>query len=421
MNEKYSILKPDIFDRFFCKGGECNYSCCGGWRIDFSHEEYKNLIGKRKLGKNIECYFHDKEGDERYKSISLNSQGNCPLLDSEGLCSVQKKYGAEYLSNTCRIYPRLISQYNNIFELSLSTGCEKVLELLLENENGIVVKDESIPINKVSNYKKILCNVINKDDIEKRPILNYWFDIKVLGLGILMERSYSIEERLLLLGIAMSRIDELENSQRIIEIPNYVNSFLDNISDGSLKEQLNSFYKNEDLKVATAAFNTAILFYNKDNENGIINEIFENLSIPKIEPQIIQCEDKSTYYDFKTDISYNKQAYNDCIEKYNSFMLNKEYFLENYMVLSYITLQIPFKPITHSLFENYKGFIIMFVILIFCMIGYINESKSIEDMIKLISIISRNLSHNDASIDNINGILKSVHIDTIAHMAILLL
>ena len=425
MSEKYSILKPDIFDEFTCKCGECRYTCCGDWRIDFSNEEYEKIIRKRKFGKDVESYFKDKENSKNEKTINLDKNGKCPFLDEQGLCGIQKKYGFDYLSETCKFYPRLLSKFKNIFEASLSTGCEKVLELLFEKKEGISLIEENIPVNKVYNYGKLLCNFTEENDIMQRPILKYWFDIKVLGLGVLMERSYTIEERLLLLGIAMKRIDELEKNDRVIEIPDYVNSFLENINGGSLKEDLNSFSKNEGLKVATAAFNIGILFYKKEKESIIIDEIFRNLGIAKFEPEIINTKDKygneSTYYDFKTDIKYNNEAYIKCANNYDKYMSDKLYFFENYMVLNYIALQTPFKPAGNSIFENYKGFIMIFIILKFCIVGYMNDKKSFDEIVNLIAVVSRNLSHNDASINNINGILKSINIDSIAHMAVLLL
>ena len=41
--KKALVFKPEYYDSFSCKGSNCRQTCCGGWAITLSKEEYRKI------------------------------------------------------------------------------------------------------------------------------------------------------------------------------------------------------------------------------------------------------------------------------------------------------------------------------------------------------------------------------------------
>ena len=107
------IRQPAFYKDFHCTGGDCLNSCCIGWNIGWTEEEYTKLKSAKvsdELEKVINSSFKEQSNEafkKKFKyQISLGEGGKCPFLNNDGLCMIQKELGTEYLSHTCRIYPR---------------------------------------------------------------------------------------------------------------------------------------------------------------------------------------------------------------------------------------------------------------------------------------------------------------------------
>ena len=139
MHDEPLWLEPDYFEDFRCKCGECRSCCCDGWDIAVSQEEYFRLIGMEcsdELHHRLECAFRvpEKPAPERFRLISSNWLGECPMRDSDGLCMLQKECGEEALPEVCRVYPRSLRCENGQNQACCSSSCEAVIEILMEEE-----------------------------------------------------------------------------------------------------------------------------------------------------------------------------------------------------------------------------------------------------------------------------------------------
>ena len=139
---KRLYVAPDYFDRFACKCGACRNSCCEGWGISVSLEEYFRLIGmdcSPELHRRLESAFHTapSPSPERYALISPNWLGRCPLHGEDGLCMLQKECGEEALPAVCRAFPRSLRAGARGGTWVCSAACEAVTELLMEEEGPL--------------------------------------------------------------------------------------------------------------------------------------------------------------------------------------------------------------------------------------------------------------------------------------------
>ena len=60
----------------------------------------------------------------------------CPLMELNGLCSIQKRLGADLMPEICRRFPRDIRNYGPFAEMHLDPACTRVSEMILENHRA---------------------------------------------------------------------------------------------------------------------------------------------------------------------------------------------------------------------------------------------------------------------------------------------
>lgn len=188
------IKVPDYYKDFSCKCGECRHSCCDGWGITVSDEEYFKLIGldcSAELRRRLDCAFSLlSSGDAaRYAQIKRNWLGRCPLQREDGLCALQKECGEDALPKICRLYPRNIV-YCTMGEGACSNSCEETVELLMKKKDGLFAIDAESP------YAQVIETADSQKLIQSRA-----FDV-------MRDRSLSLVKRIAYLGKVLPEIPE---------------------------------------------------------------------------------------------------------------------------------------------------------------------------------------------------------------------
>lgn len=112
-----------------CIADSCPMCCCKYFRISFfkweeklfdTKPEWKDFDGN---GSSIREYLgHDAEG----WFCKDSSKGACTFWGSDGLCEVQKKFGAGAMPSVCRTYPRVVTGYPDRMEYALDACCPVV-------------------------------------------------------------------------------------------------------------------------------------------------------------------------------------------------------------------------------------------------------------------------------------------------------
>ena len=122
------------YNGFKCIAGQCKATCCSGWKIVVDGDAYdrfenlKNKILRDDILSNI-VY---KDGICSFKNMA---NGDCAMLDNDGLCRIQRNSDEEMLCNTCRKYPRLSFKSDDNMLLSMAASCPVVIEWLCEHDN----------------------------------------------------------------------------------------------------------------------------------------------------------------------------------------------------------------------------------------------------------------------------------------------
>ncbi|NCB93187.1 MAG: YkgJ family cysteine cluster protein [Clostridia bacterium] len=126
------ITVPHYYKRFHCVAGECEDTCCAGWKImidDKSLERYRGYPGD--FGNRLRNSVDMKESSfKQYDS-------RCAFLSDEGLCDIYSEAGPQMLCATCRNYPRHIEEFEGLREISLSLSCIEAAKIVLGCEEKV--------------------------------------------------------------------------------------------------------------------------------------------------------------------------------------------------------------------------------------------------------------------------------------------
>lgn len=164
-------MAPAYFPKFRCKCGDCRTVCCSGWRITVSEAEYFRMLGlccsdALRTKMDITLRVSDSPSPEEYAYIVPSQNGNCHLLDENGLCMLHAECGEAFQPAVCRLYPRSIKP-GDITEAVCSGSCEKTVEILMDSPRPlpfITVEKETVsaipphpPADPVRTERRLRC------------------------------------------------------------------------------------------------------------------------------------------------------------------------------------------------------------------------------------------------------------------------
>lgn len=413
---KNIVLQPSFYSKFECIGSKCKFNCCTHmWRINFKKEEFRNIKRKIKTEEFREKFkdaFEMPKGEDNYL-VKFDERGDCRFLDEDGLCSVYKEVGPENMSLTCKIFPRFCTYYIDRYECFLSIGCEEVIRLLLKEKEGIsleVIEREVEDFEKQSSERI----VINKHKIKDNTV-HYWNDLKILLLGVLQNREYTFGERMVVLGLAMRKVHEMQENNLFHKVPEYIENFILEFYDTNNKQNYSKAFQNINRDGYIRALNTLnfcglgqVKNFNQFDEKIAkriqiqSNAVMENLKITKL------------------DVKFSTEKYQQAIKDFEEFLKGREWWIENVMIEGFLAIKMPFF-VDGSIWGNYCAMALLYSAMLFMWTCLLEKDSTEEDFALYTSIIARELFHNQTYINVLKNHLKEMESDSLAHMAMLVL
>lgn len=127
-------IVPEYYADFRCKCGKCRASCCEGWSVTVSMNEYFRLLGMDcppEIRRRLDAALHisPSPSPEHYAEIGKDWTGRCYMHRGDGLCALQAECGEDALPEICRMYPRSV-RGGNASKMSCANSCEAVVETL---------------------------------------------------------------------------------------------------------------------------------------------------------------------------------------------------------------------------------------------------------------------------------------------------
>jgi lysine-N-methylase len=140
--------------------------------------------------------------NDNYAKITLSGPA-CPFL-AEGLCSIQKKLGEEYLSMMCSAYPRVMNVVDDVLQRSLDLSCPEAARIVLLDPNPMQFDEEEGPPH---DQRLGHLSVLRTSNGQSDKPYQYFREIRGFVIWLLQYRAYSLWKRLVILG---SLCDQLQ-------------------------------------------------------------------------------------------------------------------------------------------------------------------------------------------------------------------
>lgn len=222
MSDNTIILQPKYVADFQCDGSKCDAKCCRNlWLIDIDRETYKKYqrIKNPSMRKKILTSMQPSLTRVGFK-IKFNENGACPLLCEDNFCYVQKNLGEDALSETCKLYPRRLNKIGNYQFRVLSMTCPVAAEQALLSPYGMELQQLSCEDDSAA-WKLAVKNTHSKEVSDDLPAVH----IMMGGLAILQNTSYTFEQRLVLLGLFLDRVEDCQQDvEAVASLIEYYNS-----------------------------------------------------------------------------------------------------------------------------------------------------------------------------------------------------
>ena len=319
--------QPRYYNSFSCIGGSCPTNCCISWRVDWEKddvEKLKNADCSEHLRSLIDSSFMEFGGKyiikmgEMDEMNEMSAKNKCPFLTEDNFCSIQRELGEEYLSNICRTHPRKGILSGNVILNCCHTSCCHVVDTLCSDSECMILENFWH-----KEKKNIQVYIYSQKDFLNHPELKYRRDFFEFFYEVISDDSYSVETAVTLGAVAAQSISRLVENKAYDKIP-------DNIS--ALKKQLKNPAQIKKLEELKPNYAVKLGFAKKLNDiilkTNMIDLISENGTI---------IADK----------------YDEGMSKFNEAFAERPFALRNIALNLLLDLEIPFRSLGHSIFENY--------------------------------------------------------------------
>lgn len=389
-----NVIQPAFYKNFRCIGSKCPINCCYGWGIiGWTENEYEKIINadmSDELRKKINIAFSQNDINNRFYKryqyrIEYTAENKCPMLSSDNLCMIQRELGEEYLSATCRKYPRIGYACGNALIRTTNTSCVHVLNTLCNDENSMELEKRPI---KSSDLKSVaLCELYTAEDMINHLILKQERFLFDFFCDLLCDKSRTFETSMTLAAMAAQKLDEFAVRKKQPEkIPEVINALKSQLENPAQIAKLEAVKPNNTLK---ANFSGGLIKLLKGSD--IYSYVFENGKL-------------------------NEEKWNRGLEKYNEFFADKPFAIRNIALNLYLSNHMPFRDKTLSIFDNFCWFAAEIAVIKFFMAVIPNlydKKTNIEIPFEVaVSYIDRNFSHNSVNVGKILDYMKAFGANT---------
>ena len=349
--KKYLYFQPQYVKDFKCDGSKCNARCCKDWSIFIdtkTHEQYSQIEPPADAA---EILSHMTFNDERKEYLVTMRDGKiCPFLNENNLCRLQLTYGEKFLSVTCSSFPRRTLNFGKFFERSLVLTCPVAAELILLTDEPIKFEFVEVPEKVHSNDGKISIAPVDTS----QGFVDIMLEIQIAMISIMQERTLTIDQRLIVLGFFLDRLDELfaNKSVTVEQLDEMLNAL----------KKLLAAYESKDFLSHNVPRMLEVVNFNAKKFIVLMLELIESLYGDKTQGKEtildlvaatlgIVPDERGQVSAAKIAATYESLAY-----ARKAFSAERATFMENYLVNELFLTCFPWK-FTESLAKNYGVFV----------------------------------------------------------------
>ena len=395
------VLKPFYYDEFKCTANKCIDNCCSNWKIEIdekTYKKYKKLKGKfgKKINNNISRN-RSNYNYLQYGKINLKNS-KCSLLSEDGLCTIHGELGEEYLCNTCKVYPRQIRKYGEIYERNLSISCPEVARYIIKSKDNFSFNLED---EKLSDLDKDY--IVDSKYNEK--LLNILWDTRSLAMEIIQFKEIEIWKRIAFFKILCDKVQNIINEKQYDNYEEVLNNFREQITNIDVINSLDKISVIPDVKVKFIQSALQV----RANQ-GTNNEKFDNL-----------LKEYNELFNKDIDFKGNIEKIIKKEKKFNTYLKEHKNILENlliYLIYKYFMKSLHTKDLNAEVNNIILSYAMMKMLLL-SRYNKNNKKLNEEDFVEVFYLFSRTVEHNIVFLPNIYKDIKEAGYDTLAYMTIL--
>jgi len=246
------ILEPRHFAGFHCIGADCEDTCCDGWAVPVdrrAYEKYRDCSDPqwRASFEKLITIHPANATDQDYARIRLESS-TCPFL-SEGLCSIHKTLGEDYLPATCASFPRVWNIVDQVLEASLDLGCPEAARVALLDPEPMSLLEKPMDDRDLHWVSAGAMDTSLGADCGKP--YRYFSPVRAFAVRLLQNRGLPLWKRLLILGFFCDKLQEMGSGKDEPQIPDMIQAYDQAVSSGSFNATLDQFQPDLSLRIET--------------------------------------------------------------------------------------------------------------------------------------------------------------------------
>lgn len=402
------ILQPDYFNEFHCLASECHNDCCHGWRINVARPCYMKIRSTRKSPALEELVSKGIRRNKKavnsasFASMQLDEKGDCMFLNEERMCRLQIECGPGVLPYICQDFPRRAYRSGNLILRSCTPACEEVVHLLWERPDGL--EFTAVPRERGSLRISRL-----RTPEGSQTLYSHFEEIQWVCISILQNRSYTLDERMILLGIAIRALAKIESTTEDSAVQDWLTRYTSLTEGGGFKEAVEKLPSNPPMFLANNLETLFELLIVTSSSADMAEYLRERL----VPMGLTLTEDRFTYH---------RDVYFEQKERLNAFLHGQEYLTENIIVNEAFAHGIPLDG-KDSVWDSYMHLCILYSLLKMLLTmsaGTAETSLSREKLVEGVILWARILLH---ATERMAGFVRRMHeneSDSLAHMAILI-
>ena len=380
------VYQPKYFKSFYCTGSECRNNCCNHWGIDIDKDTYDKYMSlddetKEEFIKKL----NPVDGGNKGARTVLDSNGNCSFLDEKGLCTIQLRFGHDYLSIICRRYPRITCVIDGAPERFLELSCEAAAKQILFDKDFMNFSEVEIDMDKDGSLResgRYFCNSLldtNKYTKSSNGVNIFW-KLRVTSMAILQSRKYKVRFRMLALCLFIQEVNDYFTTGRDSEVINLAEVYLSRI-EGTY---FNELY--------------ASMPYGTPRESDVMIEILKDMYNSKglLFKKSVDLALKG--FDMAAGNWVLPDGFSENLSKYyENYFADKEYIFENYLVHRVLSEGFPFNFKGEAdVLSNYIDLLAKYNIIEFLFTGICRNSMKFDKkrIIDCVSIFTRSYEHS---------------------------
>ena len=401
MKKTFVYFQPEYVSKFQCNGQACDAHCCKRWRIDIDRKTYKKYshLKPKSAAQEITSHLQENEQLNCY-TVKLDNRGFCPMLTEDNWCKIQRTYGEEYLSNTCVTYPRITRRLGDFFERALTLTCPVVATMVLMSEEPVTFEQTEVSKKVHDNLERI--SIQSPPPWIGEGLLQYIPVIQTAAISIFQERSLILDQRLIVLGFFLDKLDELLIDRKADEISDLAAFYM---SERFLSETVPQlvhgieFNPVEHMRIMLGTLKT---LYGESSQVSGSDKLFTDALV-------------KTFY--MTTDENDQIPLNELVEKYKSHSVFRKNFLEtystvfeNYLVNEFFLNLYPFN-FYGSTIQNYGVFLTIYKFLELISMSYLMQNPSsppMTDKTNLAATVMRFVSNVDHNPDYFGKIVDYI-------------